>query len=152
MSFLFAKLLHLIAAVLFLGNITTGIFWVHHLARRRDPRLLAEAMAGVIRSDRWLTVPGVVLVISAGIYAAIQGKLSLLGTPWILWSVLAVSASGVLYLPLARLQQRIVARALAAHAKWADCAPLLRRWGQLGGASLLLAWTALALMVLKLPR
>lgn len=151
MSFLLAKLLHLVAVVLFLGNITTGIFWVHHFARRREPRLLAEAMHGVIRSDRWLTIPMVTLVTAAGIYAAVQGQLGLLRTPWILWSVVALSLSGLLFLPLAALQQRIVRTAQATDARWADCAALLRRWDWLGGLSLLLAWAALALMVLKLP-
>lgn len=152
MTFLLIKLLHLVAVVLFLGNINTGVFWVHHLARRREPALLAEAMRGVIVSDRWITLPFVTLVIAAGVGAAVQAQLGLLRTPWILWGIVAISLSGLLFVPLVRLQRRIVRVAGAANPDWAiDCAPLLRRWDLIGGLSLLLAWMALVLMVLKLP-
>lgn len=33
------KLLHVIAVIAFLGNITTGLFWHAHAARTRDPKL-----------------------------------------------------------------------------------------------------------------
>ena len=52
------KLLHVVAVVLFLGNITTGLFWKRHLDRSRDPRLALAGIEGLIRSDRWFTIPG----------------------------------------------------------------------------------------------
>jgi uncharacterized membrane protein len=57
--YLLAKLLHLIAVILFLGNITTGLFWHAHAARTRDAKLLAHTVDGIIRSDRIFTVPAV---------------------------------------------------------------------------------------------
>ena len=71
--FLWMKLLHIAAVIAFLGNITTGLFWHVHAARTRDPRLLAHTMNGIIRSDRLFTVPGVVVIIATGIFAAIGG-------------------------------------------------------------------------------
>ena len=50
--YLWLKLIHVLAVVMFIGNIVTGVFWHKHAERTRDPRLIAHAMAGVIRSDR----------------------------------------------------------------------------------------------------
>ena len=61
--YLVYKLVHIVAVVMFLGNIITGLFWHRHAARSRDPRILAHTMAGIIRSDRIFTVPGVLLII-----------------------------------------------------------------------------------------
>ena len=61
------KLVHVIAVVLFLGNIITGVFWHKHAERTRDARLIAHTMAGVIRSDRLFTMPGVFVIDRKGI-------------------------------------------------------------------------------------
>ena len=59
---LWLKLLHILGVVMFIGNITTGVFWHKHAERTRNPRLIAHAMEGVIRSDRLFTIPGVVFM------------------------------------------------------------------------------------------
>src|SRR5258705_9877589 len=72
--YLWLKLIHVSAVIAFLGNITTGLFWHRHAARTRDPRLLAFTMDGIIRSDRIFTVPGVIVILTAGIFAALPWK------------------------------------------------------------------------------
>ena len=69
--YLALKLLHVVAVIVFLGNIFTGLFWHAHAARTRDPKLLAHTMDGIIRSDRWFTLPGVVVIIAAGVFLAV---------------------------------------------------------------------------------
>ena len=39
--YLLYKLLHVVAVILFLGNIITGVFWHRLAARTREPKLLA---------------------------------------------------------------------------------------------------------------
>ena len=85
--YLFLKLLHIASVVAFLGNITTGLFWHAHAVRTRDPRILHHAMDGIIRSDRWFTLPGVLLIIVTGVLTAMKGGYPLLRTPWIAWSL-----------------------------------------------------------------
>ena len=46
--------------VLFLGNIITGVFWKIACRPQRRLRARAQALDGIIRSDRWFTLPGVV--------------------------------------------------------------------------------------------
>lgn len=112
--YLWMKLLHILGVVMFVGNITTGVFWHKHAERTRDPRLLAHAMDGVIRSDRLFTMPGVIVILVTGILAAIRGDFPILGTGWILWTLILFAISGLVFmLKLAPLQRRLRAQAQA---------------------------------------
>jgi uncharacterized membrane protein len=147
------KLLHVAAAVIFLGNIITGLFWHAHAARTRDPKLLAHTMVGIIRSDRWFTIPGVVGLVVAGVGLAIAGRLPIVRTGWILWSVVALTLSGVIFaVRVAPLQRALLALAGAAAAGTFDYGryrALSMQWEIWGGAALLTPLAAFALMVLK---
>ncbi len=152
--YLVLKLLHVTAVILFLGNIITGLFWHAHAARTRDPRLLHHAMDGIIRSDRWFTLPGVVVIVITGVLAAVQARLPLLGTPWIAWGLALFSVSGILYgTRVAPLQQQMRALARAGLQSGEFDArgyyALARRWEWWGTAALLTPLVALVLMVLK---
>ena len=108
----FLKLLHIFAVVLFLGNIITGLFWHAHAARTRDPKLLAHAMEGIIRSDRLFTMPGVTVVVAAGVALAIELRLPMLRTGWILWTSVLLIISGIVFmLRVAPLQRELLAMA-----------------------------------------
>lgn len=152
--YLLIKLLHVVAVIAFVGNITTGLFWHAHAARTRDARLLAFTMDGIIRSDRIFTGPGVVAIIVTGVAAAIYGDLPLLRTGWILWSLILFIAAGAIFgLRVAPLQRQL--RALAETAAqsgafdYATYHALAVRWEIWGAAALLTPVAALVLMVLK---
>lgn len=152
--YLLAKLLHVTSVIIFLGNITTGLFWHAHAARSHDPRLLAHAVDGIIRSDRWFTLPGVAGIIVTGVWAALLAGLPILGTPWIFWSLLLFAASGLLFMswvaPLQRRMSALAHRSVAAGAfDHAQYRALALRWELWGAAALLTPVAALALMVLK---
>ena len=152
--YLLMKLLHLVAVIAFLGNITTGLFWHIHAARTRDPRLLAHTMDGIIRSDRLFTIPGVVVIITTGIVAAIVGGLPLLRTGWILWTLVLFALSGVIFMGfVAPLQRQLLALAQAGSGAkifdYAGYALVARRWEVWGAAALLTPAAGLVLMVLK---
>jgi uncharacterized membrane protein len=70
MLYLALKSLHILSVVLFLGNIITGVFWKVHADLTGDVRARAQALDGLIRSDRWFTVPGVLLIIATGVALA----------------------------------------------------------------------------------
>ena len=80
-----------------MGNIITGLFWKHHADGTRNQEIVAHTMRGLIRSDRWFTIPGVVVITASGIFAAVQAGLPLLRTGWILWSLVAFTLSGVAF-------------------------------------------------------
>jgi uncharacterized membrane protein len=152
--YLVLKLVHIAAVVAFLGNIATGLFWHAHAARTRDPRLLHHAMDGIIRSDQWITLPGVALIVLTGVIMAMNAGLPLLGTPWIAWSLALFSLSGLVYgVFLVPLQVRL--RALAREGlqsgtfDYPRYHALALRWDLWGLVSLAAPLAAMVLMVLK---
>lgn len=154
MIYALLKTAHILAVVLFLGNIITGVFWKAHGDRSRDPRIMAHTLEGIIASDRLFTLPGVLLIILFGVGAAMQGDLPILGTPWIWQSIILFAVSGVAFMAqLAPLQRRMRDLVRAA----ADGAPfdqglydrLSTRWGLWGTVATIAPLGALALMVLK---
>ncbi len=154
MSYLIWKLLHVLAVIVFVGNITTGILWKVHADRTRTPELIAHACAGLTRSDRWFTIPGVVLIILAGIAAAMAGHLPILGTGWIFWSIVLFIISGLAFmLRVAPLQRRMHAIAVAGvnsgQIDWPAYETATRSWNLWGMVSLLTPVLAVILMVLK---
>lgn len=152
--YLLLKLLHVLSVVVFLGNIITGLFWHAHAARTREARLLFHAMDGIMRSDRWFTLPGVVLITLSGVGAAMHAHLPILGTPWIRWALALFAVSGVIYgavvAPL-QLRLRELARVGVASGSFdvARYERLARWWDIAGIAALVTPLAALALMVLK---
>jgi uncharacterized membrane protein len=151
MTYLVWKLLHVIAVILFVGNITTGILWKVHADRTHNPALIAHACAGLTRSDRWFTTPGVALIIVAGIAAAIAGRLPILGTGWILWSIVLFGISGLAFmLRVAPLQRRMHAIASAGGGMdWPAYEVATRAWNAWGLVALVAPVAAVVLMVLK---
>lgn len=155
MHYLVLKLLHVTAVVMFLGNISTGIFWKHHADRTRDPRLIASMMEGIIRSDRLFTIPGVLLIIVAGIAAAMMGHYPLLRTGWILWALVLFALSGWAFMAqVAPLQRRLLAVARDGAAGtdtgwWARYEELSHHWDLWGAVALVLPIVAMVLMILK---
>ena len=103
------KVVHVFAVILFMGNIVTGLFWKRHADATKDRGIIAHTMRGLIRADRWFTVPGVVVITAAGFLAAIQAGLPLIRTGWILWSIVAFSLSGIAFgWKVAPLQKRLL--------------------------------------------
>ncbi|MGH8252348.1 MAG: DUF2269 family protein [Steroidobacteraceae bacterium] len=152
--YLWMKLLHILGVVFFVGNITTGVFWHWHAERTRNPRLIAHAMEGVILSDRYFTVPGVVVIVASGVIAAINANFPLLGTPWILWGLILLSIAGLVFMfrlgPLQR-QMHVHAQAGASSGSFDfdSYSRLAAQWKIWGAVATLAPLIALAFMVLK---
>jgi len=154
MLYLILKLLHVFSAIAFLGNITTGLFWKSHADRTRDPRVIAHALEGIIGSDRWFTIPGVLGLVVFGVGAANVGGLPILRTGWLLWSLVLFVVSGAAFMAqVVPLQRRMAKLARAATdgapMDWTAYHALSRRWDVWGGVALLTPIVIAVLMVLK---
>ena len=152
--YLAMKTLHVLAVVVFLGNIITGLFWKAHGDRTADPRIIAHTLEGIIRSDRWFTVPGVAFIVVFGVAAAMLGGLPILGTGWIWQSIVLFSVSGLAFmLQIAPLQRRLLTLTAAGVSSqgWDAAAyrRLSRRWEFWGVVAILTPLAALFLMVYK---
>jgi uncharacterized membrane protein len=154
MLYFWLKLLHLVAVVLFLGNITTGLFWKAYADRTGDARIIAHVLEGIIQSDRLFTIPGVVVILVGGFGAAAVGGLPLLGTGWILWSIVLFTISGLAFMfrvvPLQRRMASLVRAAVdTGQLDWKLYRDWSRSWEIWGAVALLTPLAAMVLMVLK---
>ena len=111
MLFIFFKVLHVIAVIVFLGNITVGVFWKAWADRSQDARIIANTIDGIIVADRLFTIPGVIFLLIGGIGAAVAAGYPILGTGWILWSIILFVISGLAFVPLVRVQRLLSATA-----------------------------------------
>jgi uncharacterized membrane protein len=152
MVYLLLKSLHVISVVLFLGNIVTGVFWKLH-GDRGDLRARAVALDGIIRSDRWFTMPGVIAIIVTGVLLATTLHYSILRTPWILWSLILFGVSGVMFqFFVAPLQKKLLANVRAgSDGAWneSEYRRLSRAWLWSGAVATLAPVIAVFLMVMK---
>jgi len=151
--YLFFKLIHIAAVILFLGNIITGAFWHAHAARTRDPKLLAHTMDGVIRSDRWFTLPGVLIIIAAGVALAVYAHMPIFTTGWLLWTIVLFAISGLAFqMRVAPLQRQLRAYAQAHIDGGFDFNhynALAAQWGRWAFIATITPLAGLALMVMK---
>jgi uncharacterized membrane protein len=65
------KILHIVGAVLLIGNVTVAAFWKVMADRTRDARLIAHAQLLVTWADWFFTLNGIVLTIVGGYGAAL---------------------------------------------------------------------------------
>jgi uncharacterized membrane protein len=152
--YLIVKLLHVAAVVMFLGNIATGVFWKAHADGSRDPRVILSAMDGLIRSDRWFTIPGVIGILVFGVGAALMGHFPLLRTGWILWAIALFTISGIAFMARVAPLQKQLARLAKTGVEsgsfdWDAYHALSREWELWGAIALIAPALAMAIMVLK---
>ena len=154
MIYLALKFFHIVGVILFVGNITTGVFWKAHADKSRDPKIIAHALDGILRSDRLFTLPGVFIILVSGFAAAIVAGLPLLRTMWIAGGLGLFIITGVVFMarvaPIQR-QMRDLARSSTDPASfdWPGYQKLSRAWAIWGSIALLAPALAAALMVFK---
>ncbi|HEV7606761.1 MAG TPA: DUF2269 family protein [Steroidobacteraceae bacterium] len=153
MQYTLLKSFHIISVVLFLGNIITGVFWKLHGDRIGTLTARAQALDGVIRTDRWFTVPGVIAIIVTGVLLATTLHLPILGTKWIAWSLVLFGISGAAFSifvgPLQKKMLRNVQAGMAGSWNQAEYEALSTSWTLWGLVATGAPLIALFLMVMK---
>jgi uncharacterized membrane protein len=153
MQYFLLKAVHIVSVVLFLGNIITGVFWKVHADRTGELRARAQALDGIIASDRLFTVPGVMLIIITGVWLAMSMHLPILGTKWILWALVLFGISGAAFSifvgPLQKKLLKNVQAGLAGNWNQPEYEAMSRSWGLWGLVATLAPLVALFLMVFK---
>lgn len=152
MLYLALKTIHVLAVVVFLGNITVGIFWKAFADRTGNASVMAHTIDGIMRADRIFTIPGVIVLFLAGMAAAGVGHYSILGTGWILWGLGLFILSGIAFGPLARAQRELLKVAqtgLQTVDQQRQYEALSGRWNLYGTIATVAPIAALVIMVLK---
>lgn len=157
MNYTYLKLVHLFPVMLFLGNIVTGLFWMRFAVKTRDVKIINFTMKGIIKLDRYFTIPGVIIITTAGILTAIYGHYPLLRTGWIFWSIIMFSISGLVFsFKLVPLQKKIYTLTLNKEASagidWKNFEKIYFMWDSWGLIALLTPLAAFVMMILKIPQ
>jgi uncharacterized membrane protein len=150
--YLALKLVHIIAVVAFLGNISIGLFWKAIADRSGSAAIIAHTIKGIIAADRLITVPSILVLLGAGIAAALTAGVPLLHTGWILWSLVLFTIAGLAFMPLSLTQRRMAAVAetgMREPKQKKAYENLSKAWNFWGSIALLAPAIVLVLMVLK---
>ncbi len=150
--YLLLKLIHVVAVVAFLGNISTGLFWKTLADRSGKAEIVAHTLRGIILSDRIITMPSIAVILIAGFGAASVGGWKILGTGWILWSLILFIIAGLAFIPVTQAQRELADLASTGGPGLIESEPYRRvshKWELWGTVALVTPLIALVLMVLK---
>ena len=153
MHYLLLKSLHVLSVVLFLGNIILGVFWKFHADRNGSLQGRALTLEGILRSDRWFTLPAVVAILVTGTWMATLAHMPIVRTRWLFWALVLFGLSGVAFkVFVAPLQRNLLANVRAGlGGSWneSEYRRLSRAWEFWGAVAILAPTGSLVLMVLK---
>ncbi len=149
--YLIWKLIHVIAAIVFIGNITTGIFWKLQADKFKDRLKILETFRILMKADRIFTMPSVIILIIFGIGAAMQGNFSLVETPWIFGGIILIIISTFAFMSkVVPIQKKIIALTSNEQKyKWEDYQTLSKAWNFWSLVGVISSYIAVVLMILK---
>ncbi|MCX6170390.1 MAG: DUF2269 family protein [Ignavibacteriales bacterium] len=157
MDYVYFKLIHLTAVVIFLGNIITGLYWMYVAVKTKDLKIIAHTMKSLIKADKYFTIPGVIIITAGGIVAAIYAHYPILRTGWIFWSIVLFTISGIVFgVKVAPLQKKIYNLVLnkdeSKDFDWVNFHKIYLEWDIWGLVALLTPLAAFVMMILKIPQ
>jgi len=96
-TYLILKSLHILGAVIFLGNIIVTAWWKFMADRTRNPVIIAFAQRQVTLTDYVFTLGGVILIVATGIGNAVLHNMDYLSIRWLAWGYWLFILSGVIW-------------------------------------------------------
>ena len=96
-TYLVLKSLHILGAVVFLGNIVVTGWWKVMADRTREPRIIAFAQRQVTLTDFVFTGGGVAMVLVTGVANAEIHHMDYWHVHWLAWGLGLFLASGVIW-------------------------------------------------------
>jgi uncharacterized membrane protein len=108
-GYLIFKTLHILFAIMFVGNIVVAIFWKLYSDKTGDPKIIANTLKGIIKADKLFTMPGVIGLLIFGFAGQGIGKIPI-DAAWILWSIVLYVVSGAAFMTkVSPLQKKLLA-------------------------------------------
>lgn len=142
------KALHVIGAVLLLGNVTVTGVWSLYLFRvwRTGSFSFRPVARGILWTDLIFTVGGGILLTFTGIQMVVRSGLPWLDTPWLLHGIAALGLGTIVWLAVLLPDQLRLERATDP----AQIRRLFLRWSVVGWADTVVLFYGLWAMVTRL--
>ena len=151
MAYLIFKLIHVFAVIFFVGNIVISVLWKNHGDRSGDPKIIAHTMRGIIRADRFFTMPAAAFLILAGFGAMGIGYIPF-ETGWILWGFVMILISAAAFMAkVVPAQKKLLRIAETDPFDQQLYATVSKEWNLWGSIATIAPIVAVILMVLKAP-
>ena len=96
-SYLLLKSLHILGAVIFMGNIIVTGWWKVMADRTKNPVIIAFAQHQVTLTDYVFTAGGAALLLAAGVGNAAFHGMDYLNIRWLAWGYWLFIISGVIW-------------------------------------------------------
>ncbi len=97
MDYIYFKLIHVLAVMIYLGNIIAGLFWLRIAKKIKDLKIITFTVKSIRDADRYFAIPGVIVITAGGFLAAIFDHYPILHSGWIFWSIIMFSISGLAF-------------------------------------------------------
>ena len=118
------KVIHLVCACLFLGNVIVSGVWALLAERTRDHAIIQFSNRMVLITDLMFTLVGAIGVVWTG-HAMAQNYGGEAGHPWIQWSYALLTFSGLIWLfvlvPIQLKQRALLRKILAPFSGMENC-------------------------------
>ena len=145
--------LHILAAVVFVGNIITAAFWKVRADRSGNLETIAITARSLLQADYVFTAPGIVVLLITGIWMVGLSDWARFQEPWLGGSFVLLIVTGIIWLAVLLPQQRRMVRLAQEGADAGALSPEYRKagriWSMFGGVATLLPVLILFLMVFK---
>ena len=145
--------IHILAGVIFMGNIITAAFWKARADRSGSLETIALTTRAVLQADYMFTGPGIVLLLVTGIWMVGLTNWARFQEPWLGSSLVLLIVTGIIWtgvlLPLQFRLARLAREGTANGALDPSYRRASRQWAIFGGIATLLPVVILFLMVLK---
>ena len=145
--------LHILAAVVFVGNIITAAFWKVRADRSGNLETIALTTRSLLQADYFFTAPGIVVLLVTGIWMVGLSDWARFQEPWLGSSFVLLILTGIIWLAVLLPQQRRMVRLSREGADAGALSPEYRKasrlWAMFGGIATLLPVLILFLMVFK---
>lgn len=146
-------LLHIVGAVMFVGNVVTAAFWKIRAERNGDVAHIHRTAKGVMAADLWFTIPGIVLIVATGEAMTARLGYSHSGLSWLTVAMALFALTGVLWVAILLPNQQRMIRESALSMEQGKLTAGYRRasrlWDVVGSICTLLPLAVLLLMVVK---
>jgi len=115
-TYLLLKSLHILGAVIFLGNIIVTGWWKAMADRTGEPKIIAFAQRQVTLTDFIFTGGGVAMVLVTGVANAVIHDMDYWHIHWLAWGMWLFLASGLIWVAILipiQVKQAHIAREFA---------------------------------------
>ena len=145
--------IHILSAVVFVGNIITAAFWKVRADRAGNLDTIASTSRSLLQADYIFTLPGIVGLLVTGIALVGLTGWDRFQQPWLSASLLLLILTAIIWaavlLPLQLRMVRLAEQGAAGGTAVPGYRSASKRWAMFGGIATLLPLVILFLMVLK---